>query len=306
MLEVASELVGVESWEAKQARIDLRAQGASDWEVSLFASDGNDGLSEVLAGRSTFAILNPATALRSGVRRLTQTDDLPVRAIATIPSFDQFGIAVPRDLGVATLADLIAARPTLTVSLRGARPNHSVHMVLDDVLTVHKATIGDFESWGGTVRYDEGLPHGKIRAAAIKAGEADAIIDEGIYNWVELAYENGLGFLSVDNGALGELEKLGYRRGLIDRDRFPMLPNDVVTLDFSGFLVYARSDVGDEVVTEFCRALLARAGRIPWQGGDALPLRSMVSDALDAPIPIPLHPAAQAFWQSHGLVADVH
>lgn len=38
------------------------------------------------------------------------------------------------------------------------------------------------------------------------------------------------------------------------------------------------------------------------QGGPTLPLEDMVTDTIDAPIPIPFHPAAEATWRRHGLL----
>jgi TRAP-type uncharacterized transport system substrate-binding protein len=56
------------------------------------------------------------------------------------------------------------------------------------------------------------------------------------------------------------------------------------------------------MVEAFCRAMLARRDRIPWQGGPTLPLERMVVDAEDAPIPIPLHAAAGRVWREAGLL----
>jgi hypothetical protein len=298
MLEVASELVGSPDWDLKQARIDLRVQGPNEWAVQLFASDGPDAVADVVAGRAHFAILNPATAALPALARLG-LDSGVLSSIATVPSYDQLGLAVPAGIGVERVEDLAAAKPRLTISLRAQR-NHSVHMFIADVLATAGLTLHDFETWGGQVLYHDGLPHRGQRADLIRGGDVDAVFDEGTYNWVPLALESGLRFLTLGDGALDTLERSGYRRSMLRRDRYPDLDRDVPTLDFSGFLIYTRADADPDLVRTFCTALHARRAVIGWQGGPSLPLDRMVTDAVDAPLPVALHPAAAEFWNASG------
>jgi hypothetical protein len=303
MLEVASELVGTHDWPHKQVRIDLREQGATSWPVTLFASDGRDAVREVLAGRAQFAIINPATAIVPALRREPGAPLDALAAIATIPSYDQLGLAVTGAASVRDLAELAEAKPALTVSLRGGRPNHLVHLVIDDVLAAAGLSLADIESWGGTVRYDEGLPHSPGRAKAMRSGAIDAMFDEGVYNWVEAAASAGMRFLAITGDTRSRLDALGYRAGTMTKARHPALDNDVPTVDFSGWLIFTRRDSPDPVVAGFCEALAAARERIAWQGGPALPLERMCNDTLDAPAPLPFHPAARASWERHGLLA---
>lgn len=302
MLEVASELVGTRAWPHKQVRIDLRDQGGDGWPVSLFGSDGADSVTEVLAGRTQFAIINPATAARSVLRTEPQAPPDALAAIATIPSYDALGLAVRQEFGVASLTELAAARPRLRVSLRGGRPNHLIHRVVDDVLASAGLSLAQLRDWGGTIRYDDELPHLGDRAQALRSGAIDAIFDEGTYNWVELAVGAGLRFLTIDDAPMARLEAMGYRAGTLTRQRYPVLDADIRTLDFSGWLIFTRRDTPDELVTFFCEALAQAAGRIAWQGGPTLPLEQMCIDTIEAPLPLPLHPAARAVWARHGFL----
>ena len=300
MLEVASELVGLASWPQKQARVQLRSQGEDRWSVTLFGSDSALAAREVANGDAQFAIVNPATAIGPAIRGLPPFERASaLSAIGTIPSHDQLGLAVAAHFGITRLDELRTARPALRLSLRAQR-DHSIHMVVAHVLGAVGVTLDDLVSWGGVIRYDEDIPHRGARAAAIAAGEIDAVFDEGTYNWVDLATRSGLLFLALAEPELRALEAMGYRRATLSARRHPSLSKDVATLDFSGFLVYTRADMPDDVVTAFCAALVARRDRIPWQGGPSLPLERMVSDATDAPIPIPLHPAAARFWRARG------
>ncbi|MFI5269155.1 MAG: hypothetical protein ACHQ7M_17410 [Chloroflexota bacterium] len=126
------------------------------------------------------------------------------------------------------------------------------------------------------------------------------MFDEGIYNWVNLALDNGLRFLPMGDASLAKLEAMGYRRSSISKTAYPRLPVDVPTLDFSGFMVYTHADVPDGVVTAFCAAIEKERDHIPWQGGPSLPLEHMCRDVPGVPVPIPFHPAAEAFWRSRG------
>jgi hypothetical protein len=302
MLEVASALVAQGAWEPKQARIDLRRQGSSEWELRLFASDGLDGVAEVADGTAQFAILNPATAVNRAWEVATGTTEVLLRAIATIPSHDQLGIAVRGDLDLEFVEEIPRRQPPIKLSLRGKRPNHGVHLVLADVLAAVGMKLSDITAWGGEVLYDEGHAFGTVRAKAMEDGTIDAIADEGIYNWVELAVAGGMKFLALEDATFDRLEQIGYRRSKLKKSRYGVLESDVPVLDFSGFLIYTHAGVADDLVMAFCEAMVANHERIPWQGGPSLPLERMCSDAVDAPLPIPFHPAAARHWQGLGLL----
>jgi len=57
------------------------------------------------------------------------------------------------------------------------------------------------------------------------------------------------------------------------------------------------------MVTYICEALEERKNNIPWQGEGPLPLDQMCIDTIDAPLTVPLHPAAEAFWRSQGYIS---
>jgi hypothetical protein len=109
-------------------------------------------------------------------------------------------------------------------------------------------------------------------------------------------------FLTLEESLIERLEALGLLRATLRRSQFPKLPDDVLTLDFSGWPIYTRSDTPDEVVTVFCRALEIRKDRIPWQGEGPLPIELMVRNTPAGPLKIPLHPAAERFWRTRGYI----
>ncbi|MBX3030235.1 MAG: hypothetical protein KF809_08740 [Chloroflexi bacterium] len=305
MLEVAAALVARPDWGSRQVRIDLRPQGGEDWPLRLFASDSVHAIHEVARGDVAFAIVNPAVMAALAVRGSPPFPrSIPLRAIATIPSYDQLGLGVAASLGVGDLTGLASARPALRLSLRGQR-DHSVHLMIEHVLGAVGLDLDDLVAAGGHIGYDEGLPHHALRSDAMAAGTIDALFDEGIYNWVDLAVGARWRFLAIDEAPMARLEAMGYRRATLTRARFPALTEDVPTLDFSGFLIYTHADVDDRLVEAVCRALHERRDRIAWQGHGGLPLERMVAGAVDAPLPIPFHDAALRYWRSVGMPVTV-
>ena len=167
MLEVASVLASDDDWPYRQVDIRLREQGGADWRVRLFASDAPGGIEAVAAGEADFAIVNPSPLLNVAVRGQGPFGQpLPLRTIAVIPSYDQFGLAVTARTGVTTLAELAERRMPLRVSLRGQR-DHSVHPILEQILATAGFGVNDIAAWGGELRYAPGLPDVPARMGAV-------------------------------------------------------------------------------------------------------------------------------------------
>jgi hypothetical protein len=300
VLEVASELVDQTGWSERQTRVSLRRQGADEWAVTLFASDGPAAIDQVAKGEVQLAISNPAGYLALTVRGTGPFQSpIPLRAITIIPSPDQLAFAVTECAGLRSFRDIRERRYPLRVSMRG-QTDHALHPIVNEVLASAGFSLDDIVSWGGQVRYDDGLPMKSNRFGAMLNGEVDMIIDEAVRSWVNPAAEAGMRVLPLDEFMLAKLEASGFRRAIIPKARYPKLPEDVPTLDFSGFAVYTHANVSDAVITSICAALEARKDRIGWQEPGSLPLDRMCRDTADGPLVIPLHPAAEKFWRDRG------
>jgi TRAP-type uncharacterized transport system substrate-binding protein len=300
VLEVASEMVELEDWPNRQARVSLRPQGAAAWAVNMIASDGPGALELVARGEVQLAISNPAMYLALAVRGTgPYTRPIPLRAITIIPSPDQLAFAVTEKTGVKSLPEIRERRMPLRVSVRGQR-DHALHPITHEVLQAAGFSLDDIVSWGGQVRYDDGLPMKSNRFGAMQRGEVDMIVDEAVRGWVNPALDAGMRMLPLDEEILTKIETLGLRRGVMPVARYPKLGKDLPTLDFSGFAVYTHADVPDEVITSICAALEARKERIGWQEPGPLPLETACRDTADGPLVIPLHPAAEKFWRGQG------
>ena len=301
VLEVASELAGTADWPHKQARLTMRNQETDEWVISLFASDCPETISEVASGEVQMAIINPGVVLALALRGTGPfKEPIPLRAITVLASYDQLGFAVTESSGLTSLEDIRDRRFPLKISLRGQR-DHSVHLVVDEVLSTVGFSIDDIVSWGGQVHHHPGVMDILDQVKGVERGEIDAIFDEGVGPWANKALDAGMRFLPLEEALLQKLEATGFRRGTMEKARYPKLPSDTETLDFSGFAVYTHADTPDEVIRSICRALEARKDRIPRDTGEGpLPLDRMCRDTAEGPLTIPLHPAAERFWREQG------
>jgi TRAP-type uncharacterized transport system substrate-binding protein len=303
MLEVASELVAASGWEDRQVEIHMRPQGAPDWGMCFFASDAPNSIDAVASGAAQFAICNPGGVLAMALKGAgPYKQPVPVRAITVFPQFDQMGLAVTKATGLTSLTELRDKRYPLRVSLRGQH-DHSVHLVTEEIFRTMGFSLDDIRSWGGQIRYDEAVPSPSGRLRLVQTGEIDAIFDEALPVWCNAALDLGMRFLPVEEPYLTQLEAMGLPRNPITREEYPKLPEDVPAVDFSGWPVFTLESTPDAVVTAFCAALEARKARIPWFGGEGpMPLGRMVQNTPEAPLTIPLHPAAERFWKSQGYI----
>ena len=175
VLEVASELVDRSEWPYRQARINLREQGGKTWPVSMFGSDAPAAIDQVARGELQVAIINPAAPLALALRgKGPFKSPIPLRAITVIPSPDQLAFAVTERTGLKSLHDIRERRFPLRVSIRG-QMDHSLHLVVKEVLSAAGFSLDDVVSWGGQIRYDAGLPKSPNRLGAVQRGEVDML-----------------------------------------------------------------------------------------------------------------------------------
>src|SRR5581483_41202 len=220
-----------------------------------------------------------------------------VCALYVISQFDQLAFCVRGDTGLRSVKDIKERQYPLRVSLRG-QPDHSVHVLVNLVLAELGFSLDDIVSWGGRVSYDEGIP--PYRLPAVESGELDAIFDEGIPTFATRAFELGMRFLPVEEAALERLEAAGIPRAVIGRDEYPQLEADVPTINFSGWPVFCLETLPAGVVRAFCAALESRHERIPGWEQDHIDIAEGVRNGPAAPLTVPLHPAAEAYWRERG------
>ena len=301
VLEIAAELVAADHQPLRQANVLLREPGHDGWPLSLYAGSTIEAIEQVVAGKTQLSMVNPAAILTLAYRGTGPfKTPQPVRVIGTIPSLDQFVFAVRGTSPLATFEDIGRQTYPLKISVRDHH-DHCIHMMLDHVMEAAGFSSADMIRWGGALRH-EVRPRAP-RFLAYDKGEADGIFDEAVEEWAAVALERGMRFLPLAEDTLTRLERIGYRRGMIAARDVAGLNMDVPTVDFSGWPIFVHADLPDRLVEQICAALDKRKHLIPWQGAGPLPVERMCRDALDTPLDVPLHPAAERFWRSLGYLA---
>ena len=297
MLESVSELVAANEWKDKQVMILMRPQGDSKWRTRFFASDAPNSVDAIVNGEADVAICNPGGVLGMALKgRGPYKKPIPLRSIMVIPQFDQFGFAVTAKTGLKSMGDLKRTRYPLKVSLRG-QPDHSVHLICNQVLSAYGMSLDDIVAWGGKLVYTDGMPDGPDRLGAVERGELDAVWDEALPRFAPQCIKMGMKFLAIDEPQLKALEEDGLMRAAITDEEFPGLGETVWTIDFSGWPVFCLASAPEEMIYNFCAALDARRERIPLYG---VPLEQLCKDSKLGPLYLPLHPGAERYWRERG------
>jgi len=254
----------------------------------------------VAKGDVEMAFINPSGLLTQAYRGTGMFKEaLPIRIVASYPSFDQFVCMMNPRTGLNSLAEIKEKKYPLKLSLREERA-HSTRVLIDQMFELYGFSLADLESWGGTFQY-VGPPGDMRRVAAIRSGEIDAVFDEGIVNnnWFDIALEVGWKALEIDPKVVQGLVDLGWRRVVMKAGRFPHLTHDYVCIDFSGWPLYTRASLPDDVAYQVCGAIMARADEIPWEK-DWTGVGMTGTDNDAAPRDVPLHPGAERWFKEHG------
>lgn len=301
VLEIASGLVETGEDRFRESTVSLKVATEKNRVLKLTPASTVPSISAVVDREVDLAMINPAAVLTLAHRGTSIFKaPQPVRAIAVIPSPDQYVFAVKSSTGLRSFEEIGQRKYPLRVALRGGA-DHGIQVMLDDVVAAAGFSLDDIRAWGGEARKEGHLPEpGGPKFQALARGEIDAIFDEGVQEWVEEAVAAGMTILPLSEAMLKKLEGLGYRRALIRKELYPSLPADVATLDFSGWPIFVHAEMPDEWVAAICASLDAGKARIPWQGEGPLPVERMCRDGEDTPLDVPLHPAAERFWHSRG------
>lgn len=255
----------------------------------------------VVAGDIEMAFVNPSGALTQAYRgKGLFTKPLPVRVVCSYPSWDRFIVTAHERTEIRSLADLKDRRGPLRVSMR-EDPTHSTRVLMDQLLPLYGFSLRDLESWGATFQ-GVGPPSDDRRLASFRAGEIDLCMDEGIPSgWLDVALENGMRPITLEDDVFEALQDIGWRRVVIPAGRFKGLKEDHACIDYSGWPLYTRESLPDELAYRVCEALNARAEFVPWEESYT-GIGQTGQDTEATPIDVPLHPGAARWYREHGFV----
>jgi hypothetical protein len=271
---------------------------------SLRLSPGSPALVHaVVREELDVAFVNPSAMLTQAYRGTGLfMEPLPVRVIASYPSWDRFVIVVHPRTGITSLAQIKEERRGLRVSIR-EDATHSTRVLVDQLLPLYGFTLADIESWGGSFQLNGG-PGDRRRIAALTEGSVDMVFDEGIVTWLETALRHGMLPLTLEEGVVRALEALGWRRAVLPRERYPLLSQDHQCIDYSGWPLYTRASFPDEEAYKICAAIALRSEQIPWESQSYTGLDQLGRQTDSTPLDVPLHPGAARWYRERGFADD--
>jgi TRAP-type uncharacterized transport system substrate-binding protein len=270
-----------------------------DFKPWLRLSPGSPALAHAIArGDLEAAFVNPSALLTQAYRGVGLfKEPLAVRILANYPSWDRFVIAINPRLDIASLADLKQRRQAVRLSVR-EDATHSTRVLVDQLLPLYGYSLADLESWGATYQLN-GPPGDARRLAGLREGSVDIVFDEGIVTWLSTALECGYQPLVLEDEIYGKMEDLGWRRAVLPKDRYPLLPEDSTCIDFSGWPLYTSASLPDEDAYKICQAIAARSDEIPWDTRAFTGLDQLGKETEATPLDVPLHPGAARWYQEH-------
>lgn len=299
LLEIAAGLYPASSRDIAN-RVEIAISGRNDNVSVTLATGGLLLLPKVARRRIDIGWINPMAGLAMAVRAAGPfRAPLPLRVLAVFPSLDWLVFAVRADSGIASLADVRRRRYPLRIATRTLSRDDTTTFAIAEVLRFHGLSFRQIRAWGGEVHHHAN-PTSPRLIGAIRTGTVDAVFDEGVPIWGPEALAAGMRFLPLDGDVIDHMTRLGFRRAILPAGTYSGLAEDVVTLDFSGWPVFAHQDLDEEVAFAVCAAIEARADLIPVDQTGPLALRQICNESQACPIDAPLHPGAERFYREHG------
>ena len=252
----------------------------------------------VVSGELDLAFVNPSAGLTQAYRGTGLFDQpLPVRVVASYPSWDRFVCVIHPRTGLTSLSQVKERRFPLRLSIR-EDTTHSTRVLTDELLAAYGFSLTDLESWGGSLQLNGG-PGDKRRLEALRSEAIDAVLDEGIVMWLEEALACGLRPIRVDDAVFEQLQALGWRRVLLPKGWSSHVTEDHECIDYSGWPLYTRASLPDDDAYKVCDAIHARSSEIPWEDSFES-VEKLGLDAPATPLDVPLHPGAARWYREHG------
>ena len=159
--------------------------------------------------------------------------------------------------------------------------------------------LDDVQRWGGSLQLVGG-PREQPRTDGMRDGSLDAVFDEGISGWGHLAIQSGMRFLQLGGPAESRLKELGWPLIPVSRSEFPELKEDLTAVSFSGWPLFTRADLSEELAYGMAKALDATRPLVEWDSQSKVELRDLCVSSDQCPLDVPLHPGAARYYKEQG------
>jgi len=258
---------------------------------------------EVGTRRVDIAYVNPSAMVTMAYRgKGYYKQKMPLRVLASFPSWDRIAIVVSKDLGVKSLHDVARRKIPLTVSTRFSGVNNGTYYTISTILSLYGLSFERIKRWGGQVQ-ECPRPFSPERLKSIAKHSINAVFDEGISTiggWLDQALENGYDILPLEADIVKKLEQLGYSRSVLPKSRYPQLKEDVMSIDFSGWSLVTHRWLPNNVAYAAIETIDARQNVIPVDDDQPLDMRNLCRSTEKCPLQIPLHPGAEKYYREKG------
>ena len=255
---------------------------------------------EVAKRRVDVAFINPSAIVTMAYRgKGFYKERLPLRALASFPSWDKMAFAVSKELKLKSLFEIRERKLPLRVSTRPSGIDNTTHYSVTQILSLYGLSFAKIKQWGGTVQ-ETPRPTSPERLSGIRTGKINAIFDEGLHNWLDEALDHGFEVLPIEPKILKQLSTLGYEPSVIPSAKFKQLKTDVDTIDFSGWPLITHRGFSNDLAYAICEAIDARQAIIPIDDESPLDMKKIARATEAAPLGIPLHPGAKRYYREKG------
>jgi TRAP transporter TAXI family solute receptor len=258
---------------------------------------------EVGTRRADIAYVNPSAMVTMAYRGTGYyKQKMPLRVLASFPSWDRIAIVVSKDLGVKSLHDVARGKIPLRVSTRFSGVNNGTHYTISTILSLYGFSFEKIKRWGGQVQ-ECPRPFAPERLKSIAKRSINAVFDEGISTvggWLDQALDNGYEVLSLEPDIVKQLERMGYTKAVLPKSRYPQFKEDVVSIDFSGWSLVTHRWLPDSVAYAAVATIDERQKVIPVDDDQPLDMRNLCRSTEKCPRQIPLHPGAEKYYKEKG------
>ena len=231
------------------------------------------------------------------------TEPLPLRSLAQFAQDDQLVFAVRRETRIRSLREIKERQYPLKVSTPPRETQHAAVWCAERILEEYGFNFDDIERWGGKVLRDRPRNQ-KLAGVQPVSEEFDAIFDEAIMTnrWKTLTGKYEMEFLPIDEEIIARLVKRGWSRGVLPKHFLRGVDRDVPGIDFSGWFLFCREDMDEELAYYTIAAIDDQKNQInewfnlPESGMTAhVDMRRLARD-----LPLPLHPGAEVYYREKG------
>jgi hypothetical protein len=245
------------------------------------------------------AFANPSSITYMALKGLQPyCHPIEIRNLAVFPSWDRIGFAVSSGLRVTSLGEIWRRKIPLKLSTRDQGREGTTVFAIREVLNCYGWSIEELAAIGGNVDAVS-MPWHSRRLEGLQHKRYDAVFDEGLDSWAELALAQGMSFLPLEDHVFNDMERLGFRRSMIPKNKFKGLTRDVPALEFGGWALYCRADFPEELAYWIVKAIDEKRDVIPVDG-DRLEMSRICRDTEEGPLCIPLHPGAEKYYKEAG------